>query len=87
MGIEIGDLVEAIALLDGKKRKGVVTGFFDGSISVELVTCHTLCKDPQPISLDAFDTTERWWIAGKRQELQKEREHKEAHPNEVTHYE
>ena len=89
MSIQIGDLVEAISLSDEKViRRGIVTEIFAGvMVSVEMIGFATLCKNPREIPLGTFDTTGKWWIERKRKELQKRQEHKEAHPNEVTHYE
>lgn len=89
MSIQIGDLVEAISMADEKViRRGIVTQIFDGGmVSVEMSCFATLCKNPREIPLGTFDSAGKWWIERKRKELQKRQEYKEAHPDEVTHYE
>jgi hypothetical protein len=69
MAISLGDLVEATARVDGKIRRGVVTGLFDEGVRVEMSSFNTLCTNPKAIGWSSFDSNERWWIENRKREF------------------
>jgi hypothetical protein len=71
--LEIGDFVEANLLHDKtQQRRGIITQVFEnGTVVVEMSTTSSMCEQPKKIEESGLAYGQKWWLANKREELQR----------------